>query len=59
MSAAAAALDHNKPTPTVLCSNCGSYCPILSGQPGDDHQRRIAELEAQVKILTNKATEAG
>jgi hypothetical protein len=59
MAAAAASIDHNKPTPTVLCSNCGSYCPIISGQPGDDHQRRIAELEAQVKILTRKATEAG
>jgi hypothetical protein len=50
----------NKPIPAVLCSNCGSYCPVASGlELGDQNQRRIAELESQVNILKKKAAEAG
>jgi len=42
-----------------VCQQCGadlshSHCGIT-----EDAQRRIVELETQVKILTNKATAAG
>jgi len=50
----------NKPIPAVLCPNCGSYCPVISGSDmGDDNQRRIADLEAQVNILKKRAADAG
>jgi hypothetical protein len=61
--ASAPILDYsnNKPTPAVLCSNCGTYCPVLSGtaDAGDANQRRLAELEAQVNILKRTASDAG
>jgi hypothetical protein len=46
-------------TPASTCPNCG----VKVSQPHQDipvdAQRRIEELEAQVKILTTKATAAG
>ncbi|KAI9852208.1 MAG: hypothetical protein M1838_001445 [Thelocarpon superellum] len=42
------------------CPNCGAGLPHSSHAHDDgDAQRRIAELESQVKILTGKATSAG
>lgn len=39
------------------CHNCGA--DLSHSHIADDAQRRISELEAQVKILTSKATAAG
>ena len=41
------------------CQQCGA--DLSHSHPGvtEDAQRRITELEAQVKILTDKATAAG
>lgn len=40
------------PSSSVVCPNCGTVCAAESS-------RRIAELEAQVRILTDKASAAG
>jgi len=37
----------------IVCPNCGTVCA------GGASPRRIAELEAQVRILTDKASSAG
>ena len=62
MAGATAILEYSssKPTPAVLCPNCGSYCPVASGAAsslGDENQRRIAELEAQVSVLKKTAAD--
>jgi hypothetical protein len=62
MASATAILEYSssKPTPAVLCPNCGSYCPVASGAAsslGDENQRRIAELEAQVSLLKKSAAD--
>jgi hypothetical protein len=62
MAAATAILEYSssKPTPAILCPNCGSYCPVASGAAdalGDENQRRIAELEAQVSVLKKTAAD--
>jgi hypothetical protein len=62
MAGATAILEYSssKPTPAVLCPNCGSYCPVASGAAsalGDENQRRIAELEAQVSLLKKTAAD--
>ena len=41
------------------CQQCGADLSHSHSGLAEDAQRRIAELEAQVKILTNKATAAG
>lgn len=51
----------SKPTPMLLCPNCGDYCPMAAtgGAVTDDNGRRIAELEAQVTVLQRKVVDAG
>ena len=41
---------------TTACPKCGT--PVLSPAHGEEN-KRMAELEAQVRILTDKATAAG
>ena len=41
------------------CQKCGAEIPHSQLNGGIDAQQRIEELEAQVKILTLRATEAG
>jgi hypothetical protein len=50
-------LGHHKHTSSLTrpCPNCGTVYTDISHHD----KRRIAELEAQVKILTDKATAAG
>jgi hypothetical protein len=43
-------------TSNMLCPNCGTSCQATAS---DDSKPRIVELEAQVRILTRKAAEAG
>ncbi|KAF1990018.1 hypothetical protein K402DRAFT_418116 [Aulographum hederae CBS 113979] len=42
---------------TTDCPNCGTTCAVPAAHLADD-SRRIAELESQVRILTDKATAA-
>lgn len=42
-----------------VCDKCGSDLSHPHLGIAEDAQRRIVELEAQVKILTGKATAAG
>lgn len=44
---------------THTCQNCGADLSQSHTAVAEDAQRRISELEAQVKILTGKATAAG
>ncbi|KAI9820986.1 MAG: hypothetical protein M1832_003458 [Thelocarpon impressellum] len=55
--APSAALSFTTPSSASTCPNCGTG---IAGEHADgpDAQRRIAELEGQVKILTGKATAA-
>ncbi|KAF2104775.1 hypothetical protein NA57DRAFT_51579 [Rhizodiscina lignyota] len=46
------------PPLSSACSNCGAPYSLAPERLPKDAQRRIAELEAQVKILTDKATAA-
>jgi hypothetical protein len=62
MAGATAILEYSSsgPTPAVLCPNCGSYCPVAASAAsalGDENQRRIAELEAQVSLLKKTAAD--
>src|SRR6266699_956326 len=41
------------------CPKCGTLYSHPSDQCFDEDKQRIAELESQVKILTDKATAAG
>lgn len=41
------------------CANCGASYPEASEKLAQDAQRRMEELEAQVRLLTEKATAAG
>ena len=41
------------------CPNCGMALPHNSSQIAADAQKEIEELQAQVKLLTEKATAAG
>ena len=41
------------------CQKCGAHLSQPHTAVAEDAQRRISELEAQVKILTGKATAAG
>ena len=43
----------------LCCSNCGVNLLHTHQDIAQDAQRRIAELEDQVKVLTSKATAAG
>jgi GDP/GTP exchange factor Sec2p len=47
------------PSSGVVCPNCGTLCAATPAQLSGDGQRRIAELESQVRILTDKASAAG
>lgn len=42
-----------------VCDKCGADLSHTHHGVAEDAQRRIVELEAQVKILTGKATAAG
>lgn len=42
-----------------VCDRCGADLSHTHLGVAEDAQRRIVELEAQVKILTGKATAAG
>ena len=44
---------------THTCQKCGAHLSQPHAAVAEDAQRRISELEAQVKILTGKATAAG
>ncbi len=44
---------------THTCQKCGADLSQSHTAIAEDAQRRISELEAQVKILTGKATAAG
>ena len=44
---------------THTCQKCGAHLSQPHTAVAEDAQRRISELEAQVKILTGKATAAG
>ncbi|KAL9062263.1 MAG: hypothetical protein Q9157_009077, partial [Trypethelium eluteriae] len=46
-----------QPLPTAVCPQCGTALPHLHENPLSA-QKRIEELEGQIKVLTLKATEA-
>lgn len=41
------------------CANCGSQCGHAVDEDGEVDKRRIADLESQISVLTEKATSAG
>lgn len=41
------------------CPNCGTDLPSSGDQIGLDAQKQIEDLQAQVRMLTQKATAAG
>lgn len=43
----------------LSCPNCGSGVPLDSSCLALDAQRQIEDLQAQVRLLTQKATAAG
>lgn len=54
MSPAATLQFHNAGTKSTCCPNCGA-----DSYEHADARRRIAELESQVRILSDKASAAG
>ena len=49
----------SQPLPITVCPQCGLALPHLHENVGLSAQKRIEELEDQVKVLSSKATEAG
>lgn len=43
----------------ISCPNCGSGVSVGSSHIAFDAQRQIEDLQAQVRLLTQKATAAG